>query len=79
MIGGGFIGLEMAENLHDAGAEITVVEMDSQVMAPIDYSMAAIVHQHLIQKGVRLCLNTAVTSFENQSGSIEVSLDSAKK
>ncbi len=79
VIGGGFIGLEMAENLHDAGAEVTVVEMDSQVMAPIDYSMAAIVHQHLIQKGVRLCLNTAVTSFENQSGSIEVSFDSGEK
>lgn len=79
VIGGGFIGLEMAENLHDAGAEVSVVEMSDQVMAPIDYSMAAIVHQHLLQKGVRLCLNTAVTSFEGKDGVIEVSFGSGEK
>ena len=54
IIGAGFIGLEMAENLHDAGAEVAVVEMADQVMAPVDYSMASIVHAHLAEKGVRL-------------------------
>lgn len=50
VIGGGFIGLEMAENLHETGAHVSVVEMSDQVMAPIDYSLASMVHQHLIQR-----------------------------
>ena len=79
VIGGGFIGLEMAENLHDAGAEVTVVEMADQVMAPIDYSMAAIVHQHLTEKGVRLRLGTAVTGFEQQGHGLEVAFASGEK
>ena len=56
IVGGGFIGLEMAENLHHAGAKVAVVEMAPQVMGPIDFSMAAAVHQHLLQKGVSLFL-----------------------
>lgn len=72
VIGGGFIGLEMAENLRDAGAGVDVVEMGAQVMAPVDYSMAAIVHEHLSQKGVGLFLNTAVTSFESKDGGLEL-------
>ncbi len=79
VVGGGFIGLEMAENLHDAGAEVAVVEMADQVMAPIDYSMAAIVHQHLLQKGVSLHLSTAVTSFESKDSAIEVVLGNGEK
>ena len=79
VIGGGFIGLEMAENLHDAGAEVTVVEMADQVMAPIDFSMAAIVHQHLLEKGVRLRLNTAVTGFEKSGEGLEVAFASGDK
>ena len=54
VVGAGFIGLEMAENLHHAGVSVSVVEMGNQVMAPIDFSMAAPVHQHLVQKGVSL-------------------------
>lgn len=79
VVGGGFIGLEMAENLHDAGADVAVVEMADQVMAPIDYSMAAIVHQHLLQKGVSLHLSTAVTSFESKDSAIEVVLGNGEK
>ena len=56
IIGAGFIGLEMAENLQEAGAEVAVVEMANQVMAPIDFSMASLVHEHLLQKGVHLYL-----------------------
>ncbi len=79
VIGGGFIGLEMAENLQEAGAEVAVVEMADQVMAPIDYSMAAIVHQHLLEHGVTLYLNTAVTSFEQDSDGLTVTFASGEK
>lgn len=74
VVGGGFIGLEMAENLHDAGAAVTVIEMSDQVMAPVDYSMAAIVHNHLEDKGVGLLLSTAVKGFARRDDAIEVSL-----
>lgn len=63
VVGGGFIGLEMAENLHHAGAAVSIVEMGNQVMAPIDYSMASLVHQHLLQKGVSLYLEQGVERF----------------
>ena len=72
IIGGGFIGLEMAENLHNNGSQVAVVEMANQVMAPIDFSMASLVHQHLLQKGIRLYLGTAVTSFERNAEGISV-------
>ena len=72
IVGGGFIGLEMAENLHHAGVEVSVVEMAGQVMGPIDYSMAALVHEHLLQKGVRLYLKQAVESFERKGNDILV-------
>ncbi len=65
VVGGGFIGLEMSENLHDRGIEVTIVEMSNQVMAPIDYEMAAIIHHHLVEKGVNLILNDGVNSFKN--------------
>lgn len=79
VIGGGFIGLEMAENLHDAGAEVGVVEMSDQVMAPIDFSMAQFVHQHLAQKGVSLYLNTAVSGFAQAGDGLEVSFADGRK
>jgi NADPH-dependent 2,4-dienoyl-CoA reductase/sulfur reductase-like enzyme len=65
VIGGGFIGLEMAENLVDRGIEVTVVEHGKQVMAPIDYEMASIVHSHLRDKGVSLILEDGVKAFKN--------------
>ena len=65
VIGGGFIGLEMAENLHERGLEITLVEASSQVMAPLDIEMVSIIHEHLVDKGVKLILNDGVKSFEN--------------
>lgn len=72
VIGGGFIGLEMAENLHRTGAKVSIVEMDNQVMAPLDFSMAALVHQHLMEKGVNLYLNQAVASFERVGKEMKV-------
>ena len=72
IVGGGFIGLEMAENLKHAGAQVAVVEMANQVMAPIDYSMAAIVHDHLQQQGVKLYLEQAVEGFSQEGEELEV-------
>lgn len=72
IVGGGFIGLEMAENLKHAGLDVAVVEMANQVMGPIDYSMAALVHEHLQEKGVKLYLEQAVESFSRENGSLTV-------
>ena len=72
VVGAGFIGLEMAENLHHAGAEVVIVEMAKQVMSPIDFSMAAPVHQHLLQKGVALYLERSVQSFSRKGEQIDV-------
>ena len=72
IVGGGFIGLEMAENLMHAGAQVAVVEMANQVMAPIDYSMASLVHEHLQQQGVQLYLEQAVDAFSRHDGSLTV-------
>lgn len=79
VVGGGFIGLEMAENLHDLGVHIAVVEMANQVMAPLDYSMAAIVHQQLIEKQVDLRLEDGVSRFEETAEGIVVHLRSGKQ
>ncbi|MDY3858794.1 MAG: FAD-dependent oxidoreductase [Muribaculaceae bacterium] len=79
IIGAGFIGLEMAENLVDAGAEVAIVEMADQVMAPLDFSMASIVHSHLLQKGVRLYLSEAVASFNRTADTLEVVFASGKR
>lgn len=76
IVGGGFIGLEMAENLKHAGAEVAVVEMAPQVMGPIDYSMAALVHEHLLQQDVKLYLEQAVESFAREGDELTVNFKS---
>ncbi|WP_044338633.1 FAD-dependent oxidoreductase [Rossellomorea aquimaris] len=70
IIGGGFIGLEMAENLHHRGVHVTVVELGNQVMAPIDYEMATIVHRELQNAGVDLYLNDGVKAFKDEGRTI---------
>ncbi|WP_102264366.1 CoA-disulfide reductase [Mesobacillus jeotgali] len=77
VIGGGFIGVEMAENLWERGVEVTLVEMADQIMAPIDFEMASILHQHLREKGVNLVLEDGVKSFE-KNGKI-INLNSGKQ
>lgn len=79
VVGGGFIGLEMAENLHELGIQVVVVEMANQVMAPLDYSMAAIVHQHLTEKKVGLMLEDGVSRFEETPNGINIHLRSGKQ
>ena len=78
VVGGGFVGLEMAENLHEAGAKVSVVEMAPQVMAPIDFSMAQIVHEHLVAKGVELYLGEGVVAFERSGDRVDVVLSSER-
>ncbi|WP_456289930.1 CoA-disulfide reductase [Paenibacillus sp. AK002] len=73
IVGGGFIGLEMAENLADRGVQVTVIEMANQVMAPLDYEMAAIIQSHLKDKGVRLILEDGVEAFHDGGQQIELS------
>lgn len=79
VVGGGFIGLEMAENLYDLGIQVDVVEMANQVMAPLDFSMAAIVHRQLTDKGVGLHLEDGVSRFEEKDGGVTIHLRSGKQ
>ena len=79
VVGGGFIGLETAENLAHRGFEVTVVEMLDQVLAPLDQEMARVVEGHLERHGVRLMLNDGVAEFKKPAdGSLEVSTKSGK-
>jgi len=72
VVGGGFIGLEMAENLAHRGVKVAIVEALEQVMAPLDFEMAAIVHRHLREKGLELRLRDGVKAFEKQDNRILV-------
>jgi NADPH-dependent 2,4-dienoyl-CoA reductase/sulfur reductase-like enzyme/peroxiredoxin family protein/rhodanese-related sulfurtransferase/TusA-related sulfurtransferase len=76
VVGGGFIGLEMAENLKERQMDVTLVEALDQVMNVIDYDMAAIVQQHMRDKGVHLYLKDGVKSFSREKGAIQVTLNS---
>jgi CoA-disulfide reductase len=73
VIGGGFIGIEMAENLVDRGLKVTIIEMANQIMAPIDFEMASILQTHLREKGVHLILENGVQSFEDQGKKVILS------
>ncbi|MGD9909149.1 MAG: CoA-disulfide reductase [Candidatus Izemoplasmatales bacterium] len=73
VIGAGFIGIEMAENLSHLGIKVTIVEMANQIMAPIDYELAQILHQHVRDQNVTLILNDGVKSFEDDGKQIHLS------
>ena len=76
VVGGGFIGLEMAENLHHAGLSVSIVEATDQVMAPVDPEMAEILHNNIRSNGVGLYLADGVASFEDKGASVDVKLSS---
>ncbi|MGL4207357.1 MAG: FAD-dependent oxidoreductase [Aeromonadaceae bacterium] len=65
VVGGGFIGLEMVEALHQRGIKVTLLELSDQVMAPLDKEMANMAHQTLVQHGVDLRLRTGLTAIES--------------
>ena len=69
----------MAENLHLAGLKVSVIEMLDQVMAPLDFEMAQLLHEHLVTKGVDLHLGDGVDSFEETDACVTVTLKSGKK
>jgi NADPH-dependent 2,4-dienoyl-CoA reductase/sulfur reductase-like enzyme/rhodanese-related sulfurtransferase len=79
VVGGGFIGLEMAENLCHRGLKVTIVEMADQVMAPLDYEMAAIIHKYLKTKDIELVLKDGVKAFCQKGGKTLVELQSGAK
>ena len=78
VIGGGFIGLEMVENLHEAGLSVTLVERLNQVMSPLDFEMAQLIHENLRMNGVRLLLNDGVQSFESKGKVTRIHLESGE-
>ena len=75
VIGGGFIGLEAAENLVHKGVNVTLIEADKQVMPPMDHEMAALLHKHLSDNGINLLLNKKVTGISEKNGITSVYTD----
>ena len=78
VVGGGYIGLEMAEVLVHRGLAVSLVELESQVMGPIDPEMATPLHEHLHLKGVDLCLGNSVTAIQERDGQLDVRLSTGR-
>ena len=78
IVGGGYIGLEMAESLHHAGVKVTICEKLAQVMMPLDFEMAALAHQHIQTRNVELYLHDGVQRFDAASEHLRVYLESGK-
>lgn len=76
VIGGGFIGLEMAENLAKAGLEVSVIEMQNQVMAPLDIEMANLLHENMVRNQVNLILGDGVNEFLQKENGVRIALKS---
>ena len=79
VVGGGYIGVEMAENLANAGLDVSIVELADHLIAPLDADMAADVHRYIISKGISLYLNNGVAEITDkkvilQNGSIEADM-----
>ncbi len=79
VVGGGFIGLEMVEALHQLGIAVTLLELSEQVMAPVDLEMANFVHQVLVQKQTDLRLNTGLTAITELPEHLELTLSNGEK
>jgi CoA-disulfide reductase len=78
VVGAGFIGLEVAENLQQSGVNVTVVELADHVIGPLDYEMAAIVHQHLKTKNMEFYLKDSVKAFNDTGAGIIAELSSGR-
>lgn len=74
LAGGGFIGLELAENLRDRGLEVTIVQRPKQLMTPFDADMAALIHREVRAHSVRLALGHTVEGFAEADGGVQVLL-----
>ncbi|MHA6507728.1 FAD-dependent oxidoreductase [Tessaracoccus sp. Y1736] len=79
VIGAGYIGIEMAENLRHRGAEVTVVELSDQILPPLDKEVSIPVEQHIRGRGVELILSTAAAAFAKGPGdSLKVELNNGR-
>lgn len=74
MVGGGFIGLETAENLRHLGLDVTIVQRPKQLMNPFDADMAAFIHNEVRKHGIKLALGQSVAGFESRNGGVDVLL-----
>lgn len=72
LAGGGFIGLELAENLRELGMDVTIVQRPKQLMNPFDADMASFIHNEMRKHGVKLALGHAVEGFEERDGGVDV-------
>lgn len=72
LAGGGFIGLELAENLRELGMEVTIVQRPKQLMNPFDPDMASFIHNEMRRHGVKLALGHTVEGFEEKDGGVDV-------
>ena len=79
VIGGGFIGIEMAENLKEQNLEVSLIEMADQIMAPLDREMVAPVHCYLVDQGVNLILNDGVKAFRKEEGNTVVTTQAGRE
>lgn len=79
VVGGGYIGLEMAESLRHAGLKVTLVELADQVMGPSDREMASMLHTEITMQGVDLKLGQSVNGFEKSEDKLKVNLSSGEK
>ena len=77
LAGGGFIGVEMAENLKKLGMDVTIVQRDKQLMTPFDSDMAAIIHGEIRRNGIKLVLGQTVEGFQENEEGVEVLLKDA--
>lgn len=74
MVGGGFIGVELAENLRQLGLEVTIVQRPSQLLSPFDADMASFIHNQMRKNGIKLALGATVTGFQENAEGISVLL-----
>ena len=74
MVGGGFIGVEVAENLRELGLEVTIVQRPPQLLSPFDADMAAFIHNQMRKNGIKLALGASVTGFQEDAEGISVLL-----
>jgi len=77
VVGGGFIGVETAENLREMGLAVSLIQRSNHILPPVDYDIASFLHAHMREKGVRLLLEKNVTGFEETAEGITVSLEDA--
>jgi len=78
ILGAGFIGVELCENLHESGINVTIIDKTKQVLPTLDFSMASIVHNQLTDHGVELILNDSIKKIEDTGNEIIAHLESGK-